>query len=160
MTTARYSRSRGFSLVASIFVLVVLTILGIFIITIGEVQRATVTAAIQGARAYYAAQSGLEWGVHRALNNGAATCNVAPTPAFICGAVSVAPAPVITSFPLTVAGLNEFTVTVACDSAQHIEQGITYTVYSITSTACFGDFTTPDFVQRSVTAAVTSTNAP
>lgn len=132
--------TRGFSLVAAIFVLVVLAALGIFIITIGEVQRSIAIAAAQGARAYYAAESGLEWGIYRAV-----------PPTSSCAASSpVTP---------TGAGFNGFSVTVTCTQSTFTEAGNpNVTVYVITSTATFGNFGTRDYFARTLQATVT--NAP
>ena len=37
--------------------------LGVMMVTLSGVQRATATAAVQGTRAYYAARAGVEWGI-------------------------------------------------------------------------------------------------
>lgn len=133
----------GFALVIAIFIVVVLALIGIMMVTIGGVQRATAAAATQGTRAYYAARSGIEWGVFKALTSGncaAATGN----------------------FPLAVPGLNGFTVTVQCTSTAHRERAAPdYNVYVITSTAVSGTFgTTADYVSRQLQVTVTDAPAP
>lgn len=132
------SHARGFSLVAAIFVLVVLASLGVVIVIVGEVQRATVIAALQGARAFHAAQSGVEWGVRQAL-----------PPTSSCAATT-----------LTDAGLNGFSVAVGCTSTSHQEGGTNYNVYTLTATATSGTFGNSDFAQRVVIATVTDAPAP
>lgn len=145
-------RMRGFSLVAAVFILVVLAALGAFMVTIGEVERATTVGAAQGARAYQAAQAGIEWGIYGALNNRAATCGGAPsTPT--------------TNTIAAAAGLNGFTVDVVCSYTDEQENGITgssapqtagfFKVFTIAATATFGTFGTPDFFSRSLQVALT-----
>jgi MSHA biogenesis protein MshP len=141
---------RGFSLVAAIFVLVVLAGLGIFIVTIGEVQRSTALAALQGARVYHAAQAGIEWGVYQVINT--------TTRGTSCGLYPAAtPSP-----PFAV---GAFQVSVTCSYWDIQEGGITgtsppvtaghYYVYLITSTATFGNFGTRDYIARTTQATVT-----
>ena len=130
----------GFSLVTAIFLLVVLASVGAFMITIGGSQRTTSVAAIQGARAYQAARSGLEWGVWRVLN-----ANMPED----CTTITANPA-----FSFTVDGLNQFNVNVTCSVTDHTESGDTVQVYVITSVATFGTYGAQEYVRRQVTATV------
>jgi MSHA biogenesis protein MshP len=131
-------RVRGFSLVAAIFVLVILAALGLFIITISEVQRATSVGAAQSVRANFAAQSGLEWGIYQAVISSNCTAS--------------------TTFSPAGAGWSDFSVTVGCTSSNHTEGPATTTVYVITSTATTATFGTRDYFARTLQATVT--NAP
>ncbi|MCR4301276.1 MAG: hypothetical protein NUV51_06670 [Sulfuricaulis sp.] len=135
----RGGQQRGFALVAAIFIVTVLAILGIMMVTIGGMQRATTSAAVQGARAYHAARTGLEWGAYRAVVD--ASC-VAST------SISLASIP----------GLDGFSVTVQCASSQHREGGNTYNIYVVTSIAQSGTFGQADFTSRRMQISVT--NAP
>ncbi|MDO8705839.1 MAG: hypothetical protein Q7J84_12925 [Sulfuricaulis sp.] len=130
------NHERGFALVAAVFIVVVLALLGIMMVTIGGMQRSTVSAAVQGARAYHAARSGIEWGAFRAVV--ASSCVAS------------------TTIPLSVAGLNGFTITVGCTSTPHRERGNDYNVYVITSTATSGTFGDADYVSRRIQVTVTS----
>jgi MSHA biogenesis protein MshP len=56
-------REAGFALVNAIFLLVVLAFLGVVMVTLSGVQSRTPVFALQGARAYHAARSGIEWGI-------------------------------------------------------------------------------------------------
>jgi MSHA biogenesis protein MshP len=56
-------REAGFALVNAVFLLVVLAFLGVVMVTLSGVQSRTPVFALQGARAYHAARSGIEWGV-------------------------------------------------------------------------------------------------
>ena len=136
-------RSRGFSLVAAIFLLVVLALVGAFMITIGEVERWTSVGAAQGARAYQAAQAGLEWGIAQTVPLGGG---------FSCPSGS--------SAPFVVGG---FTVTVTRTPAAgnpYSEGAITVNVCAISSTAVATGATlgNPDYFSR--TLQVTVTDAP
>lgn len=134
----RGKHERGFALVAAIFIVVVLAMLGIMMVTIGGMQRATASVAVQGARAFYAARAGIEWGTFQAM-----------PPTNSCVASS--------SFTLSVPGLNGLNVIVQCTSTQHRERNDTYNVYVINSTATSGSFGDADYVSR--TLQVTVTNA-
>lgn len=145
MAPIRRQNQRGFALVMAIFVVVVLAMLGIFMVTIGSVSRSTATAAVQGARAYFAARSGIEWGIFQAM-----------PPTNSCAASS--------TITLTKPGLNGFNVNVQCvqtpPATQHKEYGTTYSVYVITATATSGAFGAPGYVSRTIQATVTNALAP
>ena len=136
----RCFRERGFALVAAIFIVVILALLGLMMVTIGGMERATATTAVRGTQAYFAARSGVEWGVFRAVT--AASCSAS------------------TPFALSGAGLDGFAVTVQCTSTQHREGSATYNVYVITSTATSRAFGDIDFVARIVRVTVTDAPAP
>ncbi|MGK5047810.1 agglutinin biogenesis protein MshP [Janthinobacterium sp. GB4P2] len=57
--------ARGFSIVTAIFLLVVLSALGVALLSISTMQHAESALDVQGARAYQAARAGMEWGVYR-----------------------------------------------------------------------------------------------
>ena len=141
-------RERGFALVAAIFIILILALLGIMIVTIGSMQRATATTAAQGTRAYYAARSGVEWGIFEALNNTVPTCGALPS------------TPTTNTFNLAVAGLNGFSVQVVCSYTPHQEHGNAFNVYLITSTAAAGNFGDADFVSRTLNTTVTDAPPP
>jgi len=136
----------GFSLVTAIFILIVLAALGAYMVTIGGTNRATSTAALQGARAYQAARSGIDWSVYMittAANQATARNN--------CNGIINA-----NNFTLNAAGLNGFTINTLCSFTAHSQQGAdNVTVYSITSIATSGgNYGDLDFVQRRITATI------
>jgi MSHA biogenesis protein MshP len=124
----------GFALVVAIFIVVVLALLGIMMVTLGGMERATASTATQGTRAYYAARSGIEWGAYHAL---ASNCTAATG-----------------TFALSTAGLDGFTVNVQCAETSHKESGTTYRVVAITSTATYSSFGNSDYVSRTLQATV------
>ena len=136
----RAHRQRGFSLVAAIFIIVVLAAIGTFILTVSTVQKATTATTLQAARAYDAARSGIEWGIYQAVNG---SCLAGPT------SVDVSAAP----------GLGSFNaVQVSCSDTDHAEGSNNIKVYVITATASAGTFGQPYYVSRQI--RVSATNAP
>ena len=142
------TRQHGFALVTAIFIVVVLAMLGVMMVTIGGMQRATVSAAAQGTRAYYVARSGVEWGIYQAVTGSS------------CAATSPLGPPTTPTFVLSVSGLNGFNVWVDCTRTQHRERNDTYYVSVITAKATYGAFGDADYVSRTLKATVTDAQPP
>lgn len=87
-------RSRGVGLVTAIFLLVVLAGLGVAAVRIFNVQQASSSLDLDGARGYQAARAGVEWGLFHRLRN-----NTCPSESFALPPDSA---------------LRGFTVTVTC----------------------------------------------
>lgn len=131
MTSERSSQS-GFAAITAIFLLVVLAALGAFMVSISTSQQLTSAQDLQGSRAYWAAQAGLEWAF--------ASIAVAPT---VC---PTAPS------PFTVDG---FALAVTCTSASFNEAATAVLIFSVTSKASAGG--SPGglaYVERSLSASV------
>jgi len=112
---------KGFTLVQAVFILVVLGLLGMVMVRLVGVQTSTGVMALQGARAYHAARSGLEWGAARASTGGCAGSMV----------------------------IDNFNVTVSCSSESFTEGPIgPYAIYRIQSVAEFGSYGSADYVSR------------
>jgi MSHA biogenesis protein MshP len=120
--------TQGFALVGAIFIVVVMAIAGAYMLSVSGVQRESTNLALLGPRAYYAAQSGLEWALHEAVAT-PATC----------------PAD---TFSLTEGALVGFDVTVTCTKTRHTENAVTTTVFRITSKAEYGTYGGRDYVSR------------
>lgn len=120
------------------FLLVVLAGLGVYAVTIGTSQRAASTLSILGARAHFAAHSGMEWAVQAALNDPAALNCGGPGPQFTLGGGAAA----------------GYRVGVACDATTVDEGGSDYTVYALVVTAGRGAAGEPGFVSRTLRATV------
>lgn len=133
MTLRRFpstmARMRGFSLVTGIFLLVVLSALGAFMVMFTGLQQNTVQNDILGVRAYYAARAGINWALYRALDP---ENSIAPAQA------DFAPCPVGTINTTAMGGsLAPFSVTVTCiDTPTASEAKRNIHVYEITATAC------------------------
>jgi len=116
---------RGFSIITAIFLITVLATLAVFSISMMRVQSATSAYDIQGARAYQAAQAGIEWGAFQVLR-------VTPP---LCAPGT----PNTSSFaalPVGLSSLSAFTITVNCTATEYTEADVTITIYQLTSTAC------------------------
>lgn len=89
-------RQRGISLVTAIFLMVVLSALGVALVGLVTRQQASSSMDERGARAYQAARAGIEWGLFQQLRLNA--CQPSTQLAM----------------PATATTLAEFSVTVAC----------------------------------------------
>jgi MSHA biogenesis protein MshP len=129
---SRPGSQRGFSLIAAIFLIVVLAALGMFASRIAMTQQQTVNFSFLEAQALAAANSGIEYGANRALKAG------------ICA----------NSTTLNLGG--SFVVKVGCVGISHPALPAAKWSYALTSTATRGVYGKPDFVSRQVTRVVTT----
>ena len=128
----RPDRKSGFSTVAAIFLLVVLTLLGALIASITGVQQASSQLDLLGVRAYHSARAGMEWGARAVLDPGN-TLN----PASCAPPVMPACPPSPTHLAGLGGSLAPFTVTVTCaQSADTTEGNRSVRVFAIVATAC------------------------
>jgi len=152
----RLSTERGFTLPATIFILVILASISAFLLTISAVSHTSSSLALQGARAYYAAYSGLEWATYLATHSQGDHDNICSHP----GYTPTGP----TSFDIvtpTGTGLaGGFTVSATCvdGATTYNENGVAYVLDQITVTATTkginpGD---PDYATRTLSATVTT----
>lgn len=132
MSTTRPDRQAGFSIVAAIFIVVVLAGLGAFIVSVSSTQNLTQALDVMNSRAAQAARTGIEWGVYQVAK--------APSAAFATGCnggAGYGGAPAATQTLSGLAGLAGFTVAVTCHSQSYQEGGEpAYRVYQIVATAC------------------------
>ena len=135
---SRERRESGFGLISAIFLLVVLSAAASIMVNLGGAQRSTLNLALQGAHAFQAARSGVEWGIYQLATAG----------------VCFAP----TNVSLIEGGLNGFTVNVTCASTDHTEASTTATVYQIIAIAEQGAYGSRDYARRRL--RVTITDAP
>ena len=134
MKRSRAVAEHGFSLVAAIFLLVVLAGLGVFAVRINTLQQQTATESLRGSQAYYAARSGVAWGAYRALNAG------------VCANTTLA---------LTEGGTAGFSVTVQCSQSTYVEGTTTIHVYVFDVRAEAGAYGGPDYVSRRLQSKIT-----
>lgn len=128
---------KGFTLIAAIFLLVVVAALVVYMVNLRVVQQTTLVYGVQGARAIQAARSGIEWGTSRSLATG------------------VCPAATTLNFPAGVTALRDFSVDLTCNQSTHTEAAAPpITVFQLTATARTGVYGTLDFVQRIIRATV------
>lgn len=142
------SRQRGMSLVVVVFMMVVLAAIAAFAVRVSGAGEQDMTSELLGVRAMFAARSGLEFGLNRAL----APPNAASCAAHPMTAVDGVP------FALTQGASNGFTVTVTFGCTDHTVAPQTYQTFNLVATATRGVYGTPEYVSRTVTRSVT--NAP
>jgi MSHA biogenesis protein MshP len=166
-------RQTGFSIIAAIFLLVVLALLGAFIASVTGMQQSSGQLDVLGVRAYQSARAGMEWGAFQVLdpNNtinqvSCAAPNMPVCPGGGGGTTDLAAG--------TLAGsLSPFTVTVVCTRTIAAEGNRNIWVYELVATACNQPTTgscpntgTPasGYVDRQITAVLSkckdSTAAP
>jgi len=130
------SRQRGFSLIAVIFMIVVLAALGAFAVNISLSQQQTGNLSLLEARAASAAQAGIEYEAYMVR---AAPSNCATN-----------------TLTLSAGALAGFRVTVTCIQGMHpVTAGTDYS-YALSASASTGVYGTPDFVSRTASLTVTS----
>lgn len=123
---------RGFSIVAAIFILVVLAGLGGFIVSTSGTQQLSLALDVQNSRVQQAARAGIEWGVYQVVKVPAAAGNFTAA----CEAATFA-APSAATALTTLPGLDAFRIEVTCGSAVQSEGAPpAYRVYQIVATAC------------------------
>ena len=138
-------RTGGFSLISAIFLLVVVTLLGAYVVTLSTSQHTAEALDVEGARAYQAARAGVNWGTWELLQAPASTFRTA------CDAATYATP---TSQPLAgLAGtLSGFAVDVQCGSAITTEAGVNVRIYRLTVTASKGTLGSLFYVERKLQA--------
>jgi MSHA biogenesis protein MshP len=117
---------QGFSIITAIFLLVVLSFLGIAMVSFSTSQHQSSAMDVMGSRAYQAARAGIEWQAHYVVNS---DLN-ASTPVVQCG--------VNNYLNLGTLGgtLSPFAVAVNCAAASHVEGTSTIWIYDVSAVAC------------------------
>lgn len=130
-------KSRGFTIVSAIFILVVLAALGAFIVTVSTSQQTGSALDVQGVRAYQAARAGVEWGLYQVQATTAYNFSYG-NPATSVGAADpdtrACPTSPTTLSNLSSTTFNSLTVTVTCVRTPGTSGGPA--VYVVTGTAC------------------------
>jgi MSHA biogenesis protein MshP len=122
------NKQTGFSLVGAIFILVIVSLLGQYLLGITGVQRQTSLLALQSARAYQAANAGIEWAVGHSL---------------FCSSGNFM--------------LNNFTITVtsvADNNNPYNEDDVNIEICYVTSKAEYGVYGQLDYVSRTIEANI------
>jgi MSHA biogenesis protein MshP len=120
----------GFAAIAAVFIVVVLAAFGAFMLTFSSAGQLASAEDVQGARAYWAAQAGIEWGL---ASTTATACPASPT----------------------VLTLETFTVTVTCGVQTYIETGVDRNIFRISSVAASaGNAGDVGYVERSASASI------
>jgi MSHA biogenesis protein MshP len=122
----------GFSLIAAIFLLVVLALMGTLIVSITSMQSASGQLDLSGVRAYQAARAGTEWAAYEVLDPDNAL-NPASCSPVVMPSCPTSP----TNLSSLVGTLSSFTVSVTCaQAADTTESNRNVRVFQIVATAC------------------------
>jgi MSHA biogenesis protein MshP len=132
----KVSRQGGFSIVAAIFLLVVLALLGVFIVSVTGMQQSSGQLDVLGVRAYQSARAGMEWAAWQVLD---------PNNTLNPGSCSPINWPLASScqasqnLPALAGSLSGFTVTVTCTqtTANNLTEGNrNVRMWQLVATAC------------------------
>lgn len=126
---------QGFSLVSAIFLIVVVSLAGAYLVSLVGVERRTASLGLLGTRAYHAARSGLEWAIAKAVAD-----------------PSGCPAVVLS---LAEGGLRGYSVTVTCNKTRHQDGADLVTTFQLAAQAELGALGQPDYVSRRLRTTVT-----
>lgn len=145
------SKQRGFALILAIFLIVTLAAMGVYLVTVSTGQIEATTQDEQGARAYQAARTGIDWGAYQVLRNPAGAFAVACTPAGNTQTLTLQQ------------GLTGFYAQVRCERVgSEAEGGGTVVVRRVQSTGCnstpccvAGTACGPTYVERQLQLTVT-----
>lgn len=130
--------TRGFTIVSAVFILVVLSLVGGFIANLSSLMQRSQSLSILGARAFFAAESGLQWATFK-IREGSGPYNCPTSPS---------------SLTLTQGALTGFTVDVSCTQELFVEDGKTYNLFTLESLGRFGESSELDYVGRTLYAKV------
>jgi MSHA biogenesis protein MshP len=126
-----HRKPSGFSVISAIFLLVVLSFLGVAMVTFSTTQHQSAAMDVMGSRAYHAARAGVEWAAYQIVNGSPANCAKVFNPGDLGAGV-----------------LSPFTVTVTCTATAVSGETIS-NVYQVTSTAVAGGSAgMPGYVER------------
>ena len=152
-------RQTGFSIIAAIFLLVVLALLAAFIASVTGMQQSSGQLDVLGARAYQSARAGMEWSAWQVLDPGNTLNGAGPDtcPAAVMPTCFASPQ----NLPALAGSLSGFTVTVTCaQTANTTEGNRNVRVFQIVATACNQGASCPaatptsGYVERQVQASL------
>jgi MSHA biogenesis protein MshP len=127
------AKTRGFALMMAIFIIITLAAIAVYLLTISTGQIEAAVQDEQGARAYQAARTGLDWGAYQLLcNTSNPQCN-RPDSTFFTNCNGGAASQTLSLGNL---GAN-FSSTVECTKvATETEGAVTVNVYRLQATGC------------------------
>jgi MSHA biogenesis protein MshP len=127
-------QSKGFILMAALFLIVTFAAIGLYLVTIATGAVEGATQAEQGARAYQAARTGIDWAAFQILRNSdvppAAPADFGPT----CR-TSNAATQTLDLGTFAAAG-GTFRVTLTCSRSTEVEGGTTVEIYVLKAIGC------------------------
>lgn len=128
----------GFSIVTAIFLLVVLSFLGIAMVTFSTTQHQSEAMDVMGSRAYQAARAGTDWAAYY----------VALSP--VSSPAAWAGCALNTNIGVLGGTLSPFTVTVNCVPTSYVEGGATVWIYDVSAVATAGTLGSQNYIERAM----------
>jgi len=124
---------QGITLIGAIFVLIIVSLLGQYLVNLAGVQRQTSILALQSSRAYQAASAGIEWTTAKVV-----TQTNCPS-----------------SFPSTFANTSGFVINLSCTKlGDYDENGVSHSVFRLNSQSKYGNYGELDYVSRALEVTV------
>lgn len=138
MKTFPHSQS-GFSAILAVVLVVLLGLIGSYMSTQITAGSISTTLSFNGMQAWFAARSGIEWGIYQVLNQAPPGTGCSPFPGNFT--------------------IDNYAVTVTCSGSIEITEGPDrYYIYDLTSTVVSGSAGELTYIYRQITA--TATDAP
>jgi MSHA biogenesis protein MshP len=127
-------RTNGFILMAALFLIVTFAAIGLYLVTISTGTVEAATQGEQGARAYQAARTGIDWAAFQILRNSdappASPTDFGPT----CKTSNAASQTLdLSTFG---ASAGSFRSTVTCSRTTELEGGTSVEIYVLTAKGC------------------------
>jgi MSHA biogenesis protein MshP len=151
MPSNRSPGQRGFALMMAVFMIVTLAAIAVYLLTVSTGQIQATTQDEQGARAYRAARTGIDWGAYQILRNSGGTFATA------CAGGSAS-----NTLTFTAPQLNGFRSQIACSLVgSETEGSVTVKIYLLTATGCnaspasCGSSLGPTYVERQLQLTLT-----
>ncbi len=138
-----FYRVRGVVLVAALFLMLVVALLIVYMMRTSTETYWSGVLRMEQARAYQAAQAGLEWGLNRV------------NPLVSGGACPVGANPRTLVFGSSEGDLSGFQVVISCNAVGYMENGIAITVFELDAVSSKGIFgSSPDYVSHHLKISV------
>jgi MSHA biogenesis protein MshP len=125
---------KGITLIGAIFVLVIVSMLGTYLVKVAGVQRQSVISNLLSARAYQAANAGLEWSLSRIINQNSCVAS--------------------TTLSDTVDGFTVHTSCSALVSSGYDEAGTIINIYKLSSRSELGTYGSTNYITRELETIV------
>lgn len=125
-THHNFKRQTGVSIVTAIFLVVVLSLMGVGMVSLLTTSQQSISQEITSAKAYMAGRSCLQWGMYQAIYDANPENNS----------------------PHTVTFNNNGLINTDCDTGFIVINNDSKTFFNITTSARFGAATDPEFSQR------------
>ncbi len=137
-----FRRQRGFSAIIAVILIVLFALLGTYMATLSTIGSLNTSQSLGTMQAWFAAKSGLDWAVHDAVQNSAASLTCPGT---------------LPSFPVSAGEGDNFDVIVTCGITGFTEAGTCTpcTTYALEVTAERGTQGDITYVSRTLRASVT-----